>query len=337
MIGKIIIFILVSLSTVTINGEEIFSLKTKYEVEIEIEGTDQNSIKQGMQNAFSSLLISLSGNSTILDESSVKKALKNPEKYINQYKLEVTENGLISIFSFHGDSLRLFLSQNSLPLWVSKKPLILSFLPCKEDSSYSIDIEEIVICDALEGSLFELSQRRNSKVMHPIMDLRDITYFDSLNSFSATKFMNKMNRRYLTSSWLLCFTRDSFGILLESPLCQSSESSDQRPLKQTFNELLDKLNIKESLVVDKSRKNKTLIKVAGVSDFSNLEKLVGNINSQVLVFDTLINEIKDDEVLISISHYGKKEDLLSLLGKNSGFEQIILQSGDIISYKYLNT
>jgi len=64
--------------------------------------------------------------------------------------------------------------------------------------------------------------------------------------------------------------------------------------------------------------------------------LVRNINTQVLVFDSIINEIEDDKVLVSISHYGKKEDLLDLLEKNTSFE-IIMQREDIISFRYINS
>jgi len=336
MFWKIAILILALLDSITLNSEEIFSLKKQYEVEMGIEGTDQNSVKKGMKSALSSLLISLSGNSTILNKLPVKTALSNPETFISQYKLELTEDGLISVFSFEGGSLRLFFSENSLPLWVSKNPIILTFLPCKEDPRYLYDSDERVICDSLEKSLEDLSIARNSKVTYPLMDLKDINYFESLNSLSANRFMNKLNRRYLASSWILCFTKDSFGISLDAPICQSSESKEQRPLEQTYNELLDIINLNQSLIVDQSQKNTTILKISGISNFSKLEDLVRNINTQVLVYDSIINEIEDDKVIVSISHYGKKEDLLDLLEKNISFE-IIVQREDIISFKYINS
>ena len=266
----------------------------------------------------------------------LKWYLSNPESFISQYKLELTEDGLISIFSFEGSSLRLFFSENSLPLWVSKNPIILTFLPCKEDPSYLYNSEEKINCDSLEKSLEDLSSARNSKVTYPLMDLKDINYFESLNSLSAIRFMNKLNRRYLASSWILCFTKDSFGISLDAPICQSSESKGQRPLEQTYNELIDIINLDQSLVVDQSLKNITKIKISGISNFSKLEDLVKNINAQVLVYDAIINEIEDDKVIVSISHYGQKEDLLDLLEKNISFEIIMLRE-DIISFKYINS
>ena len=68
-------------------SQEIFSLKKSYDSQVFIEGTDQVSIKQGMQLALSSLLVNISGNSKIVDEKSIRIMIEGPEKYVTQYKL----------------------------------------------------------------------------------------------------------------------------------------------------------------------------------------------------------------------------------------------------------
>ena len=65
-----------------VSSQEIFSLKKSYDSQVFIEGTDQVSIKQGMQLALSSLLVNLSGNSKILNEKSIRVMIDAPEKYI---------------------------------------------------------------------------------------------------------------------------------------------------------------------------------------------------------------------------------------------------------------
>ena len=336
MLKKITLFIAILLNTLTLGSEEIFGLKQAYDIEIEIDGSDQKSIKKGMRDSLSSLFISLSGNSLILKDPAVKKALSSPENFINQYKLEVKNEKLTSTFSFQGKTLRFFFSENRLPLWVSTEPIILSFLPCKKITDTLISPEEKNMCDSLEKDLIEISSLRNSRITHPLMDLKDINYFDSLNSISVSRFMEKITKRYFTSSWLTCFTRDSFGILLDSPACKSSINTNFRPLKETFNDLLDDINFDESFVVDQSKRNKTLLRVVGVSGFSSLQKLINDLNSQFLVYESLITEIEGDAVLITVSHYGRNIEFSNLLKKNSRFEAIELQSEDIISFKYKN-
>ncbi len=54
-----------------LNSAEIYSLKKNYEKVVAIEGTDQNSIKRGMQSGLSTLLVNLTGNSKISNQSIV--------------------------------------------------------------------------------------------------------------------------------------------------------------------------------------------------------------------------------------------------------------------------
>ena len=57
MLKKITLFIAILLNTLTVGSEEIFGLKQAYDIEIEIDGSDQKSIKKGMRDSLSSLFI----------------------------------------------------------------------------------------------------------------------------------------------------------------------------------------------------------------------------------------------------------------------------------------
>ena len=59
-----------------LSSAEIYSLKKNYEKIVSIEGTDQNSIREGMQSGLSSLLVNLTGNSKILEKTSIPAAFK---------------------------------------------------------------------------------------------------------------------------------------------------------------------------------------------------------------------------------------------------------------------
>ena len=117
-----------------VSSQEIFSLKKSYDSQVFIEGTDQVSIKQGKQLALSSLLVNLSGNSKIVNEKSIRVMMDTPEKYITQYRLGTEDKKIYASFIFEGDLIRSYLSENALPLWLSNDNLILSYLPCKEES-----------------------------------------------------------------------------------------------------------------------------------------------------------------------------------------------------------
>ena len=318
-----------------VSSQEIFSLKKSYDSQVFIEGTDQVSIKQGMQLALSSLLVNLSGNSKIVDEKSIKIMMEGPEKYITQYKLGSEDKKIYASFIFEGDLIRSYLSENELPLWLSNNNLILSYLPCKESDTVKSK-EENEKCNQLEETLNDISSRRNSIIAYPLMDLKDINYFESLGSISTERFMKRISRRYKVGSWLLCLIKDEFGLLLDNPKCLSSMGKQSSP-SEVLNDLLDKVNSKKSLVVDKNIKNKTSIRVIGITNLKNLENVLNDLKSQVLVYGVTLKKVEGDTLDILLSHFGKTEDLKNLLNINDDFKGIDNSPVKVVSYKYNNT
>ena len=56
------------------------AFKENYEISIEWK-TDKKSIREGMSLALKELTINISGNSEVIEETSIKKALRDPESY----------------------------------------------------------------------------------------------------------------------------------------------------------------------------------------------------------------------------------------------------------------
>ena len=322
--------------TGSVSSQEIFSLKKSYDSQVFIEGTDQVSIKQGMQLALSSLLVNLSGNSKIVNEKSIRVMMDAPEKYVTQYKLGTEDKKIYASFIFEGDLIRSYLSENELPLWLSNDNLILSYLPCKEESDTVKSEEENEKCNQLEEILNDLSSRRNSIIANPLMDLKDINYFESLGSISTERFMKRISRRYEVGPWLLCLIKDEFGLLLDNPKCLSSLGKQSSP-SEALNDLLDKVNSKKSLVVDKNIKTKTSIRVIGISNLVILENVLNDLKSQVLVYEVTLKKVEGDTLDILLSHFGKTEDLKNLLNINDDFKGIDNSSVKVVSYKYNNS
>lgn len=322
--------------TGSVSSQEIFSLKKSYDSQVFIEGTDQVSIKQGMQLALSSLLVNLSGNSKIVNEKSIRAMMDAPEKYVTQYKLGTEDKKIYASFIFEGDLIRSYLSENELPLWLSNDNLILSYLPCKEESDTVKSEEENEKCNQLEEILYDLSSRRNSIIANPLMDLKDINYFESLGSISTERFMKRISRRYEVGPWLLCLIKDEFGLLLDNPKCLSSLGKQSSP-SEALNDLLDKVNSKKSLVVDKNIKNKTSIRVIGITNLANLENVLNDLKSQVLVYGVTLKKVEGDTLDILLSHFGKSEDLKNLLNINDDFKGMDNSSAKVVSYKYNNS
>ena len=106
---------------------------------------------------------------------------------------------------------------------------------------------------------------------------------------------------------------------------------------KVLNDLLDKVNSKKSLVVDKNIKNKTPIRVIGITSLKNLENVLNDLKSQVLVYGVTLTKVEGDTMDILLSHFGKTEDLQNLLNINDDFKGIDNSPVKVVSYKYNNT
>ncbi len=336
MIKKIFIIYILMFSISLIESSEVYGLKNVYEVEITLNGSDKTSIEEGMRKALQSLMVRITGSTEVKFSNNLNKLYRNPELYINQYKLN-TSNGVINaIYSFEGNKIRDFLSDNQLPLWLSKESIILTFIPCQLKSSVNIlDTIEKELCNILKENLSILSKKRVVELAYPILDFRDLNYLDSLSSVSYSAFMNNSIKRYDLENWIVCLVRDDFGIILEEPKCLSSVSESTTNLDTTFNHLINRINLKKSLVVNKKDKINSKVSIEGIFDYFMLNKVTDELRSQIIVTDLHLESINKTSIDYKLSTYGSLEDLENLLDINSNFIRLENSSRKNLIYKYV--
>ena len=85
-----IFLFLISISP-SLYGEEGYAFKELYEIEVELNGTDRDSINEGMKLAFRELMLGLSSNTEINTYSAIVRAVRDSEKYITEYRLSSEE------------------------------------------------------------------------------------------------------------------------------------------------------------------------------------------------------------------------------------------------------
>ena len=336
MIKKFFLSYLLIHSLSFIEGVEVYDLKNTYTVEIELTGSDRASIEAGMRKALKSLMIQITGSTKVASDSKLDKLYKNPQQYINQYKIKVIEEVINANFFFEGNRIRNYLSDNQLPLWLPNELLVLAYIPCDLNSSASfLDKIDRESCDALNQSLSILSEQRLVKLTSPILDFKDLTYLDALSSISYSAFMDKTIKRYNLESWIVCFNRDDFGVILERAKCISSISDKQSSVEQIFNKLINHINSENSLVVNKKENTTSKVSIEGVYDYLTLEKVTEELRSQILVTDLNLDSINKASIDYQLSTYGTLEDLERLLKINSNFVQIENSSKSRLIYKYI--
>ena len=336
MIKKIFIIYILIFSFSLIESSEVYGLKNTYEVETALNGTDKSSIEEGMQDALKNLMVRITGSTTVALDRKLNKLYRNPEQYITQYKLNSSDGVINATFFFEGNEIRNFLSDNQLPLWLSKESIVMTYVPCQLKSSINLlDTVDRESCNILKENLSSLSKKRVVELAYPILDFRDLNYLDSLSSVSYSAFMNNTIKRYDLENWIVCFVRDDFGIILEVPQCLSSVSESTANLDKTFNYLINRINVKNSLVVNKKDRTNSKVSIEGIFDYFTLEKVTNELRSQIIVTDLHLESINKTSIDYKLSIYGSLEDLENLLDINSNFIQLENSSRTTLTYKYV--
>jgi len=337
MIKKIFIIYILIFSFSFTESSEVYGLKNSYEIEIALNGSDKTSIEEGMRDALKNLVVRMTGSTQVASDRRLNKLYRDPEQYINQYKLNSTDGVINAIFFFEGNKIRNFLSDNQLPLWLSKESVVMSYIPCQLKSSVNLlDVVDRESCNILKENLSALSEKRVVELAYPILDFRDLNYLDSLSSVSYSAFMNNTIKRYGLENWIVCLIKDDFGIMLEEPECFSSLSSKVNNLDKTFNNLINNINLRKSLIVNKKEKINSRVSIEGVFDYFTLEKVTDELRSQIIVTDLNLESINRASIDYEISTYGNVEDLENLLDINSNFIQLEGSSRNKLIYKYLD-
>ena len=336
MIKKFFLFWLLICSFSFIEGVEVFDLQNTYTVEIGLTGSDKASIEVGMRKALKNLMIQITGSTSVASDRKLDNLYKNPQQYINQYKLKVIEEVINANFFFEGNRIRNYLSDNQLPLWLPNELLVLAYLPCDLNSSASfLDNIDRESCNTLHDSLSILSKQRLVKLTSPILDFKDLAYLDALSSISFSAFMDKTIKRYNLENWIVCFNRDDFGVILEKAKCISSISDEQANVELVFNKLINHINSENSLVVNKKESTSSKVSIEGIYDYLTLEKITEELRSQILVTDLNLDSINKGSIDYQLSTYGTVEDLERLLRINSNFIQLENSSKNRLIYKYI--
>ena len=336
MIKKFILIYILLLSYSLIESKEVYGLKDNYEINVQLTGSDKVSIEEGMREALKELMIRVTGSKEVSTSGKLNKLYRNPEQYINQYKLSSSDEVINVKFFFEGNRIRNFLSENKLPLWLSSESSVMVYIPCElKSSAHLLDISEKELCNSLKENLSSLSEKRVVELAYPILDFRDLNYLDSLSSVSYPFFMNKIIKRYSLDSWVVCFMRNDFGVILEKAECISSVSNSANSLDKTFNNLVDRINSNSSLVVNKTVKTNSKVSIEGVVDYLTLEKVTNELRSQIIVIDLNLEGLNRASIDYELSTYGTVEDLENLLDINSNFVRLKNPSENRLVYKYI--
>tara|TARA_B110000438_G_C15800046_1_gene644677 strand:- start:1029 stop:2057 length:1029 start_codon:yes stop_codon:yes gene_type:complete len=318
-------YILLFISTLSneIFTDQAYGLKDSYDIRVELQGSDKVSINGGMQEALMILIVQVTGSSKILDNLNTKNLLNDPQKYISEYRLDNNKKGYLQgSFSFNGSLIRKALIENKLPLWTGRSSTILVYLPCLTESINSLNLRTDLVesCSSSKQEIQIISSGRLSSVTFPSMDLIDLNLLDTLLPLPPSVFMSKISKRYNLSNWLMCFNRNDFGLLLENPQCISSFNGNTDTLVNSLNELIDLMNNETQLVINTKLETTVPVIIRNVRGQDDLEEVLENIGSNILVKNINLKTIKDDNIRLSLKLMGSRLDFKKIMVASEDFD-----------------
>ena len=318
-------YILLFISTLSnqIFTEQAYGLKDSYDIRVDLQGSDKISINKGMQKALKTLFVKVSGTSEILEGLNDNNLLKDPQNYVNEYRLENNEEGeLQGNFLFSGRLIRQALIKNTLPLWTGKSSTVLVYLPCLTEtvSSLNENITSNISCLNFKQEIQNISATRLSYPVFPSMDLIDLSSLDLLRLMPTNIFMSRISKRYNLSDWLACFNKDDFGIVIEKPYCISSINTNANSLQKTFNELINFINNEFQVQVNNDLQITVPVIVRNVRGQEALNEVLANISNNILVKNLNLKTIQNNDIQLSVQVSGSKIDFRKIMIANEEFD-----------------
>ena len=317
------ILLFISILSNQIFTEQAYGLKDSYDIRVDLQGSDKISINKGMQKALKTLFVKVSGTSEILEGLNDNNLLKNPLKYVSEYRLDNNEEGkLQGNFLFSGRLIRQALIKNTIPLWTGKSSTVLVYLPClTETVSYlNENITSNISCSNSKQEIQNISATRLSYPVFPSMDLIDLSSLDALQFLPANVFMSKISKRYDLSDWLACFNKDDFGIVIEEPYCISSINTNANSLEKTFNELINFINNEFQVQVNSDLQITVPVIVRNVRGQEDLKEVLANISNNILVKNLNLKTIQNNDIQLSVQVLGSKIDFRKIMIANEEFD-----------------
>jgi len=318
-------YILLFISTLSneIFTDQAYGLKDSYDIRVELQGSNKVSINKGMKEALMALIVQVTGSSETLENLNAKNLLKDPQRYISEYRLENNEEGLLlGSFSFNGSLIRKDLIENQLPLWTGRSSTILVYLPCLTESinSLNLNIDFVESCLNSKQEIQIISSSRQSSATFPSMDLIDLNLLDMLRPLSPRVFMSKISKRYDLSNWLMCFKRDDFGVLLENSQCISSVDENIDTPENSLNTLINLINNESQLIINKKLEATVSVIIRNVRDQDALQEVLENIGSNILVKNLNLKTVEDNNIRLSVKVLGSRLDFKKIMIASEDFD-----------------
>jgi len=186
----IVLFVVLStfFSSMQISAVEVENL---YNAKVIVNSQTNSEQKRALQQAMRAVVLKVGGQQALLSETEIKKAVKNVNRYVANYRYQRNGENIQLMVNFDENKINQLFEQISAPIWGSLRPQILLWLV--EESGLTRTIVSTSthsrdLYNDLPQMVEDFSALRGLPIIMPLMDLTDannISTFDLWGRFAA--------------------------------------------------------------------------------------------------------------------------------------------------------
>jgi uncharacterized protein len=149
-----------------------------------------------LANAFSRVLVKVSGNSAIASQTTIKTALAKPGAYVQTffYVSPAKTHPLMLHVRFSAQAIYRLFRSAGLPIWGKSRPLTLIWMAIKNQSA--LHFAQNAVGDNAKTLLMADAKARGLPVMFPLLDLTDLQAVSATAAVAASSDLLAGSQRY---------------------------------------------------------------------------------------------------------------------------------------------
>lgn len=300
-----------------------------YEAQVVLPDTDKESEQKAREQALEQVLIKVSGQSAIIQNEVIRKAVENNTPYVSQFGYGNHQGQQTLELTFDRRQIRNLLTQANATLWDAQRPSVLVWVVEEANRDRSIIWDQSG--NVIQPQLKQAADMRGVPVMMPIGDFEDITAINIPDLWGGfVQPIADASMRYQPDAVLVARVRQQQGETVQlawhlftdkpenlvssqvAPDEGRTSGSSELAVTEMMNQVADLLAAKYAVQLGGASDGKFAIRVDNIQtteDFFILERLLTDMTSVATVNASKVhgNKVVFDVNLLSSEAAFKRE------------------------------
>jgi hypothetical protein len=304
--------------------------------------------EQVLQPALGQVLIKVSGNNQILNNTQVKSHLSSAGTLMQEFSYTAAPEAnpakpYLLRLNFDADGINKILRDAGVPIWGQNRPVLLVWL----DFEMPNHPAEIIGTDsntALPAAFKQAMDRRGVPVMFPTMDMQDLSQvtINDLTSMDMAK-LTLAAKRYgdeailvgrivqdtngFTTQWKLNVGKDQWGWTITGKTLPDT-------LAALADNVADSLARRYAAVITNNVQTKLILKIVGIGEADDFEQAMNYLQHLTPVADVDVVRIANDGAILQVNLRGSQTSFTQAVSIGQKLSPVPSDDNSMLIYQW---